>query len=950
MRYRTWIRVLLAAVICAGAAARTDAGITGRISGLVDDAVTGVPIPNANITLLGTGLGAVSVSEGQFFVLNVPAGIFSVKASVMGYKPVIVENVLIVADFTTELLFRLEPSVVAVLEPVRTVAERPLIQRDATSTVRIIEGRQYASLPTRGYQEAAAIQTGVVGSRYSSNFEIQGNETTNNPVLFIRGGRANEVAYFVDGFSQQDPLTGYSTTSINTNAVDQVIVMTGGFNAEYGRVMSGAVNVVTKGGAPEYFGTVEMVTDNLAGSWIGTHSYDYNVYAASLGGPLVPGREDMTFFASGERRWQGDRSPRATAGGILPGNNLSGFTWQGKANWRATPGTTLKLGALGSRDDWREYVHNYLNIPEHMPKYEDRNDSYFATLTHSLSPRTYMNLSVNYFQTERESGDGVNFDDLAGYGRLVPRYDDDGAVVGVDTLGNRAMDRYSLFWTGADENHPGRVYDHYMRRKSGYVGFATDATHRWSEHNTVKFGGDFQRHTLRYYLHLVPSQAVHGIRGGGYDDVVNYGYDRTGQSELDGREGRFKDGAKHPISASVYVQNRYEYSDFVVNSGLRYDHLASKTDVLANPDMPFGRAGDITLDDEDLVSSRSHNRISPRLGIGFPVSEGTLFHANYGKFYQQPNLEDLYTSYRYLEYKVASGGYFFPFGNPNLLPETTTAYEVGLAHALARNLRFDVTAYYKDVKDLVEVQNIPSRPRNFASYRNADYGTIKGIDLNLQMLERGGLSGSAMYSLTYARGTGSISDTHRDIAWATDEETRPPKQTAPLAFDQRHKIVLNADIRGGREAGPRLFGVFPLENTGLNLLLSLASGFPYTPVMPMNEVALAAVSSTPTGPVNSRYGPWNHQLDAKLNRGFRVGDLSLEGYIWVLNLFDRTNEVHVYQSTGSAGTSGWLSTQEGRAWARDHGEEGVGTFEMKERNPVRYGIPRMVRFGLKTSF
>lgn len=950
MRYRTWFRVLLAAVLSFGAAAHADAGTTGRISGHIHDAATGAPLPNANITILETTLGAASVSEGQFFVLNVPAGVYSVMASVMGYKPAIVENVLVVADFTTEVAFRLTGSVVAVLEPVRTVAERPLIQRDATSTIRVIEGRQYANLPTRGYQEAAAIQSGVVGSRYSASFDIQGNETTNNPVLFIRGGRANEVAYYVDGFSQQDPLTGYSTTSINTNAVDQVIVMTGGFNAEYGRIMSGAVNVVTKGGAPAYFGTIEAVTDNMAGSWIGTHSYDYNVYALSVGGPVVPGRNDMTFFASGERRWQGDRSPRSTAGGMLPGNSLSGFTWQGKGNWRASPATTLKLGALGSRDNWREYIHNYLYIPEHMPRYEDRNDSYFATLTHNLSPNTYMNVSVNYFLTERESGDGVHFNDLLGYGRLAARYDGDGQIVGVDTLGNRSMDRYSLFWAGPGETHPGRVYDNYLHRKSSYVGFAADATHRWSNRNTLKAGGDFQRHTLRYYHHLLPSQAVYGLSGGGYDDVVSYGYDRTGQAELNGREGRFNDGAKNPVSASLFAQNRYEYSDFVVNAGLRYDHLASRTDALANPDMPFGGAGDITLDDSDLIPSKSHNKLSPRLGIGFPVSEATLFHANYGKFYQQPNLEDLYTSYRYLEYKVASGGYFFPFGNPNLLPETTTAYEVGLAHAPAPNLRIDVTAYYKDVKDLVEVQNIPSRPRNFASYRNADFGTIKGVDFNVQMLESGGLSGSVMYSLSYARGTGSISDTHRDIAWATDEETRPPKQTAPLAFDQRHKIVLNADIRGDRESGPRVFGVFPLENTGLNLLLSLASGFPYTPIQPMNEVSLAAVSSTPTGPVNSKYGPWNHQLDAKLNRGFRVGDLFVEGYIWVLNLFDTKNEVTVYQSTGSAATSGWLATQEGRAWAGEHGEDGVQAFETKEGNPIRYGIPRMVRFGLKTSF
>lgn len=940
--HRTVFRIVLLLLGVCGCFGIAAAATEGKIAGTVRDAATGAPLPNANVTILNSTLGAASMSDGSYFILNVPAGTYSVQASVMGYKPVVMDNVLVTPDFTTDVAFRLEQTVTAVMEPVRVEASRPLIQRDATSTVRILDSKDYEKLPTRGYQDAASIQGGVVSSKGAVNLNIQGNETTNSPLLFIRGGRANEVAYFVDGFSQQDPLTGYSTTSINTNAVDQVVVMTGGFNAEYGRIMSGAVNVVTKEGGKDYFGTLEAVTDNLAGDWVGASKYDYNIYAASFGGPLLPGNDQVNFFASGERRWQRDRAPRSLSDGPLINNSLSGWTWQGKINWQLTPALGLKGGTLGSSDDWREYYHQYLLVPDHMPRYEDRNHSYFATLTNSVRKSTYFNLSVNYFRTTRESGDAAYFDDLDGYTRL--RYNADGTV---DTLGNRHMDPLSLFWAPGTDSIAGRAWDDYQHRDSKYLGFTGDLTHKWSEHNTAKLGGDFQRHTLRFYQHLFPTQSYLGVNRGGYDDVVNYGYDVTGQNELDDKEGDFEDGAKHPISASFFVQNRYEYSDFVVNAGLRYDYLDAKTLSLVNSNLPLGTGGDSSLDDDDLEDSKTNHKVSPRLGVGFPISERTLFHANYGKFFQQPNLQDLYTSYRYLEYKVRTGGYYFAFGNPNLAPETTTAYEVGLTHVLAPKLRMDVTAYYKDVQDLVQVQNVPSSPTNFASYRNTDFGTIKGMDLNLQLRESRGLSGSASYSLSWANGTGSVSDSQRDIAWTG---TEVPKQTAALAFDQRHKLTLNLDYRMGRDVGPEVGGVHPLENLGLNVLFNAGSGFPYTPIVTQNEVTLASVTETPTGPVNSRYGPWTYQVDGKLSRGFVVGRYNVDAYVWLINLFDTENELSVYRSTGSAYTTGWLATEEGRKWAADNGAAAVASYKLKERDPRNFGVPRMVRFGLKTSF
>jgi hypothetical protein len=88
------------------------------------------------------------------------------------------------------------------------------------------------------------------------------------------------------------------------------------------------------------------------------------------------------------------------------------------------------------------------------------------------------------------------------------------------------------------------------------------------------------------------------------------------------------------------------------------------------------------------------------------------------------------------------------------------------------------------VKDLVEVTAIASFPNSFSSYRNRDFATIKGVDLGFTMRPINHISASMNYSLSYAQGTGSVSNTQRNIAW---QATEAPKQTSPLDFDQRHK-------------------------------------------------------------------------------------------------------------------------------------------------------------------
>jgi outer membrane receptor protein involved in Fe transport len=980
------------------------AAVTGKISGTVRDTETGEALFPANIIVEGTVMGAASRPTGEYFIINVPPGTYEVRAKMMGYRDVVVEGVVVRADFTTTIDFALERTTVAVLEPITVSAERPLIQPDVTATTRFIAGSELENLPTRGYQEAAYLQTGVVSFSLQPDYDITDSESTNQPLLNIRGGRYNEVAYYVDGFSQQDPLTGLSSTAINQSAIQDVTVLTGGFNAEYGRIMSGAVNVITKEGGSEYQGSFEAVSDNLAGDWLSTEKYDYNVYDFSLGGPgiLFPVAPDkLNFYVSGERRWGRDRAPRATAGGILPNNSIGGWSWHGKLVYKPSANLKFKFGSLGSFDEWREYYNAYLFNVDHSPRYEDLNYSFTASMTHTLSPSSFYTLAGSYFATDRKRGDGLHFDDLPAYSRPAgnPRYDQFlNLFQNVDDPETPiVMDRHGVHVSG-DEGH---VWDDYLHRTSSYWGLKFDYTSQLNPSNQIKFGLDFQRHNLRYYRHVLPVQVrlidsttVADYDGQGHDglyyhtmlsswtqDADHYGYYwtvtdstlvtpahwRVEEIEIDDTTSVFdstwvfpyykytyeeqdidngRQSVKHPITASGYFQDKFEYEGVVVNAGLRYDYLNVDTQALRDENLPLGEDG-ANLDDDDLTDNDVQHVFSPRMGIGFPITERTLFHANYGKFFQQPNLEDLYVSYDYLEYMIRVNPYYAPFGNPNLNPEKTTAYEVGIAHQIGSNAKLDVVAYYKDIQDLVQVQNVPSRPNAFATYRNVDYGTIKGLDFGFQLARTNHIAANIAYSLSWAMGTGSVSNTQYNIAWTGSEI---PKMTTPLAFDQRHKVSLNFDFRFMEDEGPAWGALKPLQNAGINLLVNIGSGKPYTPTFIWNEVTLAAVSVTPSGPINSKYGPWTYQVDLKANKGFQFGRANVDFYVWVINLFDRENAGYVYQSTGSPETTGWLNTPEGIKWVEDNGDQGYEWFRMAEVNPNNFSVPRQVRFGLRTDF
>ena len=933
-----WGRWSIAAAIALAIALPALAGTTGKLTGRVTDDKK-QPLAGVNVRVEGQRLGGITDDQGNYFIIGIVGGKYTIKMDLIGFAPYLAENVEVTPDFTTTLDAVMKTEAVQMNEVVVN-AERPLLQKDATGSTKFISGGEIEKLPVRGYKEAVAQQAGTV------NFGRQiDRESSNGNTVILRGGRPNETAYYVDGFSQQDPLTGNSTTAINNSAIQEVVLMNGGFNAEYGRIMSGVVNVVTKEGGDNYAGSFEAVTDNLTGygnDLFRSKVYDYNVYDGSFGGPLIKGKDLGSFYVSGQRRWQRDRAPKSNYTAPLPDNSLGGWTGQGKLSLSLGSSADLKLGFLNSSDDWSEYRNSYRFDLAHTPRYEDKNQSYSAAFHQKLNAKSFYDIGGSFFQTERKRGDGVYFDNLPGYSAVAnPQLREDipwfypglGGTPGdplSDSLAARVL---------SIPGSTGALWDDYLRRSSQYYAIRGDYTSQVNTYHQFKAGVQADQHELRFYENYFPSHFTPGQL-----DIDAYGYDQNGnEGQLDPL-----DGPRKPITASAYVQDRYERSGLVANVGLRYDYLNVNAKALKSEDRPLGP--DNVLTDADLTDAKTYGRISPRIGIGFPVTDRSVLHVNWGQFYQQPNLQDLYVSYRFLEYKIQTGGYYVPFGNPNLKPEMTTAYEVGLSHQMNDYSKVDVTAYYKDVRDLVQVANIPSAPYSFASFRNKDFATLKGVDLAFTLRRVNHISGSLAYSLSFANGTGSVSNTQRNIAWTASEV---PHQTSPLDFDQRHKVSLNIGVDWLKGEGPKWGSTTPLSDVNLNILYNLATGTPYTATDVYDEVTQLNVASQPTGALNERTSPATQSFDFKITKGFRFGATRFAAYVWMLNAFDTNNAIAVYQGTGSAYTTGFLDTDAGRAVASQLRSENIdpnSAYNLATQSASLFSIPRTLRFGVRTDF
>ena len=199
----------------------------------------------------------------------------------------------------------------------------------------------------------------------------------------------------------------------------------------------------------------------------------------------------------------------------------------------------------------------------------------------------------------------------------------------------------------------------------------------------------------------------------------------------------------YPATGSAYGQETITTNGMILNFG-----CVSTTGFPENMLMtPVNNPQVITIpqairdqyyqDTYNFFGSRWKGRISPRLGISHPVSDNQTLFLNYGHFSKWPRPQFVYAK---LEPSTAMSTYQ-AFGNPNLNPETTVSYELGLRNQFTNDDVLTVTAYYKDIFDYVQTKQAQINSaaligQSFITYVNSDYARSRGIEVEYKKENR----------------------------------------------------------------------------------------------------------------------------------------------------------------------------------------------------------------------
>jgi len=962
---------------------------TGRVKGKVLEYGTGNPLIGANVLVEGTSFGAATDLNGEYIINNLEAGTYTLRASFIGYQSVTITNVRIYSDLTTDLNFDLPSNEISVAE-ISIVADRPLVNKSNTNSVRVTTSDDIQALPVRGMNNIIGLTAGVV---------LQDN------TVFIRGGRLDEVGYYLEGVSARNVITGGNAVRVVQDAVEEVQVQAGGYTAEYGGANAGIIRQQLRSGTSIYKFSAEYTTDNITfqnkdnrfngEKRLGSYWYGYNEFTGTFSGPVVS--DKFKLFGLFNYNYQTDANPQPYPGvnigwikdpttgdslnfvynaGAVRGNSTQAFTYSGTFTMDLKP---FQVRFAGTYTDNAQQVafnthrnpgnlFNMLNVSR-TEQLDGTNGTGSVKITHVLNNEMYYELTGGYFIQTQHRYDPYLVDNILGYGDSLVN-----AQLGFSNFASRytvpgRIDIYNFSF-----NSPGEVMAGYQKARRENFSLSGGLSWMPNKIHSVKIGGEYQAFTIRNYafnnersFSLAGAVANRGNRT--VEEIIalqgpnNYGYDVMG-NEFDG-DGFY--APKKPVFAAAYIQDKIDFEDIILNLGLRYDYIDIDNFQFIDPALP-----DLSIDfntgvlnPAGILKTKAYNAVSPRIGISFPVTDQTIFHAQYGKFIQQTRLADIYQGLLATANQMRGGLFIGAPVGFDVKPTKTIQYEVGFTQQLGDNASFDVTGYYKDVKDQVVYGNqVTDRNSQFKSYyilRNGDFATTKGLELSFNLRRTNRIAVNASIAFQDAQGTGSYPNSNRGIVGSPLDGVTifTPQYISPLEFNNAYRGNLNLDYHFGVDDGPAW-----LQESGVSLLMKFTSGHPFTRGIGGADLEGEARGRQPVEALNSSVTPSTFQADLRVDKSFHLYDkLKLNVYVFVINLFDIKNVENVFLRTGTTTDDGYISNPNlsGELVKRPRYEEmyraiNIDYYEKYQQAPFLgtvpyfYGAPRQIRLGIKLEY
>ncbi len=355
---------------------------------------------------------------------------------------------------------------------------------------------------------------------------------------------------------------------------------------------------------------------------------------------------------------------------------------------------------------------------------------------------------------------------------------------------------------------------------------------------------------------------------------------------------------------------------------------------------------------------KPQTNIMPRLSFSFPISDIANFFAHYDILYARPASNSYVSA---LDYYYFDDPNRSVINNANLRPERTTDYEVGFQQKVTENSGIKVAAYYKELKDMIQLVYYkylpaPLSTNQYRTYGNADFGTVKGFTFQYDLRQINHFSALINYTLQFADGTGSDVNSQADLNKQGNIRT-----LSPLNFDERHRFSFTFDYRYNDQKydGPMLFNSEVLSKAGINLQLTTVSGRPYTAESQPQPFGGSQIA----GDINGTRLPWTYNLDFRIDKTITLNKtakkpLNINIYFRVQNVLNTLNVSQVYTATGSASNDGYLTSPFGVTTlantATQRGQAALQQYQVsyiqRLLNPDFYFLPRQMYLGATFDF
>lgn len=945
--------------------------ITGTVVDKDDEPLIGV-----NVVVVGTQRGAVTDLDGKYTITGLSAGSYNVQFSYLGYQSQLFTGIRVAGNAATTLNVTLQEEDLEAAGETVVIGDRPLVDVESGTSTGSVNREQIEAAPVRTVQGVVAQQAGV---------------TADPTGLYIRGGRANETGFIVDGVSAKDPLAGTGFgLDLGSNAFSEVEVTTGGVGADVGDVTSGVVSVRTQEGTDDFRGSFAHKRDNFGFNDDWQSNFNQQLYELSLGGPIVKGK--VRFFLSGQAQLE-DGFTRFTSNPDSLRSSIVGSAfwtpnaanrWSGlaKVSYDIRPGLKLQASyqrSLGVNQNTRSlqvtgddavvapgFQYAFVRQSDNANTFAHDTNVGYLRLTQVVSPRFLYDLQLSRLFTRlRADANGRPW-----------RPDQITTELDPESL----PDYPATVYTGANGQIP-NPNALFILPGSGFYNNGGIAT-RWHDHFaeewTLKFNGTYYFGTSRnarfdggFEAKRNDYQWIDIVRPWVGAPIVTASGDTTTSNRLGSASDIWR---VQPQRGALFGTGQVRYRGLIANLGLRFEYWAPGKyvdELVENPNAPIldEVREDYRNSTVELFGLRYKFRLLPKLRVSFPVADNQVLYFNYGQSTRLPHPTFVYTG---LDPYYQDRSFFADLGNPNLNPEVDISYELGLKSQITNNDALTVTGFWRDKFDFITIEDVVVRDatgrETIRAFRvNGDFARIRGLELGYQ--KRIGRWFTGNVSAAFSKATGLSSTANDALAQYLQNGNLDNTVETPLAWDRPFDLKASVTFSRGNERP--LFGIPGLNNYRAYVSTTFRSGQRYTPVEFVGYTANPVTGANDWRPIyrtvqdpEQRYSkvgaPW-WWFDLNVQRTFRVFGNQVAATLEITNVFNQDNGVIINPVTGKAyprvdeaGTD-WVALRGNADYdvvegVRDPRYEDPSTTGLPPYNPARYLPQRHVLFGISYRF